>query len=74
MILERNMRLLLIEDEVAHCEKYVKCAENLPYSVDLSIAHGLKKLIEIAKSGFFDVVLLDLELHESDGDGISFLE
>jgi len=68
------MRVLLIEDEAAHRLKYEKCAENLPYKVELSTADGLKKAVKFAENGIYDVIFLDLELHESDGDGISFLK
>jgi two-component system response regulator (stage 0 sporulation protein A) len=68
------MRVLLIEDEAAHRLKYERCAENLPYKVELSTANGLKKGIKLAEDGIYDVIFLDLELHESDGDGISFLK
>ena len=37
------MRVLLIEDELSHCEMYVKCAENLPYEADLEVSNGLKQ-------------------------------
>ncbi|MCL2020459.1 MAG: response regulator [Oscillospiraceae bacterium] len=67
------MRVLLIEDEIAHCEKYEKCANHLPYEVELSVANGLKKAIKLAESKTFDMVFLDLELNEGDGDGNSFL-
>ncbi|MCL2639002.1 MAG: response regulator [Oscillospiraceae bacterium] len=68
------MRVLLIEDEAVHLLKYEKCAENLPYEVELNTADGLKKAIKLAEEGNFDAIFLDLELHESDGDGISFLK
>jgi CheY-like chemotaxis protein len=68
------MKVLLIEDEVAHCDKYKNCAENLPYSVELSVSHGLKKAVKFIEDKPFDVILLDLELNESDGDGVAFLQ
>ena len=69
------MKVLLIEDEVAHCDKYVKCAENLPYLVELSVADGLKKATALSETGdAIDVILLDLEFNESDGDGVIFLK
>ena len=68
------MRVLLVEDEVAHCDQYAKCAEHLPYEVDLDMAHGLAKAKELTVDGFYDVVLLDLELNAGDGDGVSYLQ
>ena len=68
------MKILLVEDEIAHCEKYQKCVEYLPYKVELSVANGYKKAVKLATGGGYNIIFLDLELAESDGDGIIFLE
>lgn len=68
-----TMRVLLIEDEVAHCEQYKSCAEALLYPVELSVAHGLSQAISLIEKKIIDIIFLDLELNSSDGDGISFL-
>lgn len=68
------MRVLLIEDENSHCEEYEKCAEFLPYSVELDVSNGMDMAIKLIVDGDYDVGLLDLELNESDGDGVNFLQ
>jgi len=68
------MKVLLIEDEDSHCEEYEKCAEFLPYSVELDVSNGMEMAVKLVKDDDYDVVLLDLELNESDGDGIAFLQ
>jgi CheY-like chemotaxis protein len=65
--------VLLIDDEKTHCEQYRDCAEALLYPVVLSIAHGLKQAVSLAEKGIYDIIILDLELNGSDGDGILFL-
>lgn len=67
------MKVLLIEDEQSHCEEYKKCVEYLPYAVELSISNGCELGIELSKCIQPDVILLDLELHNSDKDGLLFL-
>ena len=68
------MKVLLVEDEVAHCERYKKCVEYLPYKVDLKVSHGLKNALKLIQENTFEVILLDIELNESDGDGFEFLK
>ena len=68
------MRVLLVEDEISHCREYEKCAECLPYAVDLDVAHGMQEAVKLTVDGFYDVVLLDLEFNAGEGDGVSYLE
>jgi len=68
------MKVLLIKDEVAHCDKYSQCVEYLPYTVELNVANGYKKAVSLTEGGTYDIILLDLELNASDGDGIAFLQ
>lgn len=67
------MKILLIEDDQAHCVKYKECTDYLPYTAELSIANGCVQGLEITKRILPDIILLDLELHRADGDGILFL-
>lgn len=68
------MRVLLIEDDKNHCTEYSECIEYLPYAVELSVANGCERGLELTRDFEPDIILLDLELHRSDGDGILFLE
>jgi len=70
----RKMRILLIEDEKWHCEEYINHIRTLKYHLELYIAHGEADGLKKFQLFPMDVVILDLELHESDGDGIMFLE
>lgn len=67
------MKILLIEDDQFHCNEYEKCVEYLPYTVNLSVSNSGTKGIELTKSIQPDIILLDLELHKSDMDGLLFL-
>ena len=70
----RKMRILLIEDEKDHCIEYRDHIKTLGYHPELYIAHGEADGLKKFHLFPMDVVILDLELHESDGDGITFLE
>lgn len=66
--------ILLIDDEVNHCQLYVDyIRENSsPYNlfVATGCSDGLTKVISYEP----EAIILDLEFHNSDGDGILFLE
>jgi CheY-like chemotaxis protein len=68
------MKILLIEDEKKHCEKYKESVDYLPYPVELSIVNGLKEALRYIEKEPTGIILLDLELHDSDGDGVLFLK
>lgn len=67
------MKILLIEDDKIHCEEYERCAEYLPYTIELNITNGCEQGIKLTQDIKPDVILLDLELHNSDKDGLLFL-
>jgi len=68
------MRILLIEDEKEHCMEYNDHIKTLEYHPELYIAHGEKDGLQKFRLFPMDVVILDLELQDGDGDGIMFLE
>ena len=70
----RKMQILLIEDEKEHSLKYKECVSKSAYPACLYMAEGETDGLNLAQKFPFDVIILDLELHESDGDGISFLK
>jgi DNA-binding response OmpR family regulator len=70
----QKMRILLIEDEKEHCIEYKDHIRTLGYHPELYIAHGEADGLKKFHLFPMDVVILDLELQESDGDGIIFLE
>jgi len=68
------MKILLIEDDKTHCEKYRECAEHLYYPITLSIVNGSKQAFKHIEADLPEIILLDLELNDSDGDGLMFLK
>jgi len=69
----KKMKILLIEDDHAHCKEYSDLVIRQGGIHMLHTANGCSSGLEFAKRDRFDVILLDLELNNSDGDGIRFL-
>ena len=63
-------KLLIIDDDVALCESLVDILELEGYSVD--IVHNASDGINKVESSFYNILLLDMKL--PDSDGISVLE
>lgn len=70
----KSMQMLLVEDEQKHCDEYKKYVSTLKYPHSLYIVNGELEALKLIQMFPFDFLFLDLELHESDGDGISFLK
>ncbi|MCL2054166.1 MAG: response regulator [Oscillospiraceae bacterium] len=68
------MKILIIEDEREHCEEYIKCLEIMPFEAELMAADGYAKGLSMLETFKPDIILLDLEFSQSDGDGILFLD
>ena len=63
-------KLLIIDDDVALCESLVDILELEGYCVD--IVHNAADGINKVESSFYNILLLDMKL--PDSDGISVLE
>jgi len=74
----RQMMLLLVEDENQHRLDYKDYIQTLSptlgYPISFYMAEGESKALSLVQKFNFDAIILDLELQESDGDGISFLK
>jgi len=75
----QKIQILLIEDEhICQCEfkDYLDEQKKIKtdYPIDLVIADGEAKGLSLIQKIPFEVIILDLELSESDGDGLVLLE
>ena len=74
----REMLLLMIEDEVQYHQEFKEYISTLSfklgYPINFYIAEGESKGLALVQKFNFDAIILDLELHNSDGDGLSFLD
>jgi len=67
-----TMRVMILEDDREYCDEYAVCAAQFQ-DMELSAAYGAGQGIALFQRFMPHVLLLDLELNNSDGDGISFL-
>lgn len=74
----RQMMLLLVEDENqsrVDFKDYIQTLRPaLSYPVSFYMAKGESEALSLVQKFDFDNIILDLELDESDGDGIAFME
>lgn len=68
------MKLLLIEDDLDHCELYRQQIAVTGHHCILCVAHGVKDALRCVRRELPDAILLDLELRGSDGSGLLFLQ
>ncbi|MCL2052318.1 MAG: response regulator [Lachnospiraceae bacterium] len=72
------MRLLMVDDEFKYrCdfENYISnLMPTLDYPIDFYLAEGESEALILVQNFDFDSIILELELNNSDGDGISFLK
>jgi two-component system response regulator (stage 0 sporulation protein A) len=67
-------RILLVEDDVAHCQEYIEYNNEQGSPHSLSVTHGCSEGLSLVESFQPDVVILDLMLNTSDGSGIKFIK
>lgn len=70
----RHMQILLVEDEIKNRLEFKEYISSLAYPNNFYMAEGESDGLKLVQKFSFDVIILDLELHESDGDGIGFLK
>lgn len=70
----KKLNVLLIEDNEMECEAIKEYAKPLDDFHIIAITNSAYEGIEHVKSHLPDAVILDLELHEGNGNGIGFLD
>lgn len=69
----QNLTILLIEDDVAACEEIRQYIETVDDLYLAGVTGDSNQGIEMVQSMLPDVVILDIELHHGNGNGIMFL-
>jgi len=71
----RKITILLIENDIEHCNKYAEYVKTQGNKYVLKISHGIRQGLKLVQSQKFNTILLDLEINKNDGDGngINFL-
>jgi len=74
----KEMQLLLVDDELEYrldFKEYISdLVPRLGYPLSLYLAEGELQALDLIQKITFDAIVLDLELHQGDGDGINLLK
>lgn len=72
--MERQLTILLVEDEQDVCQRITDEIDKTNDLTLISITNNSYRALELVKDYTPDVVILDLELHYGQGNGLEFLQ
>ncbi|MCM1159132.1 MAG: response regulator [Bacteroidales bacterium] len=72
--MNRDLNIILIEDDKDTCKRFTECAETTDGVTILSATDSSSKALELVIEYLPDVVILDLELNQGKGNGLLFLQ
>lgn len=72
--MDRQLTILLIEDEQDVCQRIKDEIDKTDDLVLISITNNSYRALELVRDYTPDVVILDLELHNGQGNGLDFLQ
>jgi response regulator of citrate/malate metabolism len=71
---DKTLKVLLIEDEPAECAAISRCIDKIEGIRLIGATNSIGKALADVSAYLPDAVILDIELHRGEGDGINFLE
>ncbi|MCL2445654.1 MAG: response regulator [Oscillospiraceae bacterium] len=71
--MNRPLTVLLVEDDITECTRFEDYIDGLDDVHLVAITNDAEKALEHAIDFQPDAIILDLELHQGSGDGLSFL-
>ena len=71
--MEQELSVLLVEDDPIQCQELANCFESSPNIKLIAVTNNSEKALEHVVDFLPDVIILDLELHDGTGDGLTFL-
>ena len=72
--MERELQVVLIEDDPIACKEFKEYIDTVSDVMLVEITNNAYRAIDFVKNSLPDVVILDLELHEGQGNGLLFLQ
>ncbi len=72
--MEKPLSILLIEDEPSECQEIIKYVESKDDVQLVGVTNNIEKALEYFVDFQPDAIILDLELHQGHGDGLTFLD
>lgn len=72
--MEKDLKILLVEDEPSECAAINRCIDKTEGIRLIGVTNSIVKALEDVNTCLPDVIILDIELHKGEGDGITFME
>ena len=72
--MERELSILLIEDEPSECHAISQYIDGLDDVLLVGVTNNSRRAVELVCDTLPDAIILDLELHKGSGNGLSFLQ
>jgi len=72
--MEKVLSVLLVEDDKEECNEFIKILDSAGDIRLVGVTNNKNTALESVKDHLPDVVILDIELHKGNGNGIGFLE
>ena len=72
--MDRELQVILIEDDPIACKDFKEYIDTVPDVTLVEITNNEYRAIYYIKNALPDVVILDLELHDGQGNGLLFLQ
>lgn len=72
--MERQLTIILIEDDIETCNNYQICIDAVPELKLSAVTNNAFQAIDLVKEWLPDAIILDLELHEGQGTGLKFMQ
>lgn len=71
---EKPMKVVLIEDDVSVCKKFIDCVSNRTDIVFVGMTGSSNEGLQFVKNKLPEAVILDMELNWGEGSGFDFLD
>lgn len=72
--MERELSVLLIEDDAQVCKRFAAYAEEMDDISIIAVTNNSYRALDLVKNNIPDAIILDLELSEGEGNGLKFLQ
>lgn len=72
--MERTLNILIVEDDTAACARFAEYANISPGITIVGVTNNSYRAIELVSEMQPDAIILDLELNQGEGNGLTFLQ
>jgi len=72
--MEKKLTVLLVEDDKEECNEFIKILDSADDICLVGVTNNKNVALESVKDHLPNVIILDIELHTGNGNGIGFLE